>query len=462
MAGPSMGLLQTVRQEQVLSPQMLQKMALLALPVAEMKERIQKEVEENPALEIPGSSPLLEPLPAPAGEAASDGGDGPEEGLGPDSWDEEASDRKRAFIENSPAAEQTLSDHLAEQLAACDVSEELQETALVIITSLDSNGFYTRPLEDLVEDPARRALLPEAVALIRSFEPPGVCVPGYRESLVLQAERAGLHADDLRVFSDLVANHLEDMRPSRLPLLASRLGIPLEDLGTYLDILRSLTPYPGGQFAGGDNSYAIPELSIRRKDDDLVLELNRSNLPDLRLSPGFASLADGLKGEEAEAASAYIGQSLRRARLLISQVELRYRTLYNTALALMELQRDFFLYGPGHLRPLTLKDVASKVGVHETTISRISQSKWIDTDWGPLRMKALFSAGLKTEGGDGQEVSRTVVKRRIEDIVEENDGAVPLSDQKIADILAKEGIKIARRTVAKYRAELNMDSSYDR
>jgi RNA polymerase sigma-54 factor len=477
----NLSLSQSQRQEQVMSPQMLQRMALLTVPITELQTRIQKEVEENPALEIPDEdiSDIRLTSEVPQERSSEDDpetsssedydGSSYEDSLYDDGanmtsgdFDSEASDRKNAFIENTSRDDETVSSYLMQQLGTQSLDPKLFETASIIITSLDSNGFFTRPLDQLVEDPELQLLIPQAVELIQEMDPPGVCVPDYKESLILQAKRKGLHPEDLDNFADLIRNHFQDLKPGRFAQLSKDTGIPEEDIQSYYDFLRTLSPYPGSDFASGENSYVVPELSIKNVDGNLVLSLNKASLPNLTLSPDFSSLADGLKGEEAKETSRFISDSVGRAKLLISQIELRYNTLYKTALALMELQRDFFLYGPSHLKPLTLSAVAQKVGVHETTISRISQSKWIDTDWGLMQMKSLFSQGLQTTNGTDEEVSSNVVKQKIQKIIESNDTGKKLSDQKIADKLTDQGIKIARRTVSKYRKELNLDSSYER
>ena len=190
-----------------------------------------------------------------------------------------------------------------------------------------------------------------------------------------------------------------------------------------------------------------------------MLELNRGDIPDLEISPDFESLADDLKGPEAKEASAYIRDHVRQAKTLITQVNLRFQTLYKAAVAIMDYQSDFFFKGPRDLKTMTLKDIAEVIGVHETTMSRLAQSKWVDTDWGLFQLKYFFSQGVANTSGDQNSVSRNVVKDMIAEIVAENGS---LSDQKISDLLLSRGIKCARRTVGKYRSELNIDSSYTR
>ena len=191
-----------------------------------------------------------------------------------------------------------------------------------------------------------------------------------------------------------------------------------------------------------------------------MLELNRGNIPNLEIASDFEELAKNVAGSpEAKEAGAYIRDSVRQAKTLINQVNLRFRTLYKAAAAIMDYQKAFFFNGPRFLKTMTLKDISERIEVHETTMSRLAQSKWVETDWGLFQLKYFFSQGVTSTSDDKQSVSRNVVKDMIAEIISEN-GA--LSDRKISDLLLSRGIKCARRTVSKYRSELNIDSSYTR
>ena len=284
-------------------------------------------------------------------------------------------------------------------------------------------------------------------------------MPDFRASLVLQAKLSGMVEQDLQIFSQIVYDHLEKLKGGKFREVATALRIPEEDLQTFFSILKGLTPYPGQNFSSDGVTHVEPDFSIRVKDGSLVLELNRGDIPNLEITSGFEELADNLSGQEAKEANAYIRDAVRQARTLISQVNLRFQTLYKAATALMEIQSKFFLKGPRYLKTMTLRDIAEKIGVHETTMSRLAQSKWVDTDWGLFQLKYFFSQGVATTSGNQESVSRNVVKDMIAEIIAEN-GA--LSDQKISDLLLSRGVKCARRTVSKYRGELNIDSSYSR
>ena len=454
---------QSLRTEQTLSPQMLQSLALLPMPILELKAHIQSEIESNPALEIPDSEYDMNIAGPDSSGSMDDRMDDADSSYYEDinySADPEASDRKQMMIENSSAPGETLQEHLMVQLGEVSIPERIREIGEILISNLDRNGFYILPLEELFDgSDFTQDEISAAISTVQDFDPAGICVPDFRASLILQARLSGMAQEDLAVFSDIVNLHMERLKAGKFKETASALKISEEDLQTFWSILKGLTPYPGQNFSADAINAVEPDFSIRNNNGTLVLEINRGDIPNLEITPGYESLADELTGPEAKEATAYIRDSVRQARNLINQVRLRFQTLYKAAAAIMEYQSEFFLKGPRYLKTMTLKDIAEKIDVHETTMSRLAQSKWVDTDWGLFQLKYFFSQGVSTTSGDRESVSRNVVKDMIAEIISEN-GA--LSDQKISDMLLSRGIKCARRTVGKYRAELNIDSSYGR
>ena len=441
----SVSLQQTLKTEQTLSPQMLQSLALLPMPVTELREFIQKEIESNPALEIPSSDSFSEP----SYDAYS----------GSEGYDPEASDRKQQMIENTAAAGESLSEHLMVQLIESPLDSRCREIGELLIGNLDANGFFIVPLSVLFEGKSfTEEEINKTLETVQSFDPYGICVPDYKASLVLQAKLACCKGPDLEIMTELINNRLDQLKNGKFNEIALALGITAQDVETYYSVIKSFTPFPGRVYDSKAENYIVPEFSVHNEDGKLEVKMNRSNLPDLEISPEFSALADGLSGADAKEANSYIKNSIRQARTLISQVNLRFETLFKAATALVELQSQFFYNGPQYLKTLTLKQVADMIGVHETTMSRLSQNKYVDTDWGLFPMKYFFSQGTQsTSSEDG--VSRNAVKSMIEEILKENP---KLSDQKISDKLAERGIKCARRTVSKYRSELNIDSSFTR
>ncbi|MCR5760461.1 MAG: RNA polymerase factor sigma-54 [Sphaerochaetaceae bacterium] len=454
---------QSLKQEQILSPQMLQSLALLTLPVQELKTHIQEEIEKNPALEIPEGEFEAPPVAKNALNSTEDetlnAPDAAPYELSSFSYtDYEASDRKQEMLENTSVFGESLNEHLLSQLGETNTNDTVAEISEMLIGNLDENGFFILPLDKLFEEKAyRQEDIDSALSLVQSFDPYGICASDFRESLVIQARASGMDEEDLKIFTDLVYNYLEKLNSGKTAEVAHALKISEEDLQTFYSILKSFTPYPGRNYSRVAETYVVPEFSIRNRGGRLVLTLNRDSMPDLEISDSFVKLADSLSGDEAKEASRYISTSVSEAKLLIKQVQLRYQTIYKAAIALMEAQHDFFTDGPRYLKTLSLKEIGDKIGVHETTMSRLSQSKWVETDWGLFPLKYFFSQGVATDSGES--VSRNAVKDMIAEIIAENP---KLSDQKISDRLKEKGISCARRTVSKYRSELNINSSFSR
>ena len=442
----SVSLQQTLKTEQTLSPQMLQSLALLPMPITELNEFIQKEIESNPALEIPETNSSLESLDSFDSYGSSYDS----------SFDPEASDRKQQMIENTAASGESLSEHLMVQLVESPLDKNCREIGELLIGNLDSNGFFIVPLSELFEGKSfTEDEIDKALETVQSFDPYGICVPDFKASLVLQAKLSGCKGQDLEIMAELINNRLDQLKNGKFNEIALALGVSVQDVEAYYSVIKSLTPFPGRSYESKAEAYVVPEFSVHAVDGKLELNMNRANLPDLEISPEFSGLADGLSGADAKEAGSYIKNSIRQAKTLISQVNLRFETLFKAATALVEAQNQFFFNGPQYLKTLTLKQIADVIGVHETTMSRLSQNKYVDTDWGLFPMKYFFSQGTQSEDG----VSRNAVKSMIEEILKENP---KLSDQKISDKLADRGIKCARRTVSKYRSELNIDSSFTR
>lgn len=448
------------KQQLKLSPQLLQSFELMALPLAELQQKIKAEIETNPALEIPsGREASFEVFAEKTKdtERISDSySDSSSYGSDRSGYDTEASDRRQNFMENALSAEETLQEHLLSQLGCEALSEQEYEVGMLLITNLDANGFHVQEPLDLLKKEQQHLLNPMLQRLHR-FDPPGIGVRDWRESLMLQARITGMEGDELASFSLLVNDNLELMRANKQAQVAKNLNIEMEELEELYSFLKTLTPYPGQGFASGPELYVIPDISIRKVDGELLLRMNSSSLPDLKINSDFEAFS--MEKEMPKETLHYIQDQLKRANSLMFQVRLRNQTLYKVGQVLAEKQKEFFLSGPQFIRPLTQKSVADQIGVHETTVSRISTAKWIDTDWGIIPIKRLFSSAV---GDEGEQVSKHAAKEILQQILEEHQGKKALSDQKLSDLLKERGISVARRTVAKYRNELNIDPSFIR
>ena len=445
-------------QKMKLSPQMFQSIQLMALPVQDLKFRIQEEVDRNPALEIKDQKKEISIDEVSSGR--KDDYDYFENSSDPGFFSTVSSDSdsKRMFIEGVLSRDESLQEHLLSQLSIQPVREEIFRAGELLIQNLDENGFYIEEPESLDKNISAETLK-EAIELINRFDPQGTCTSGYKESLIVQTRLA---EDAPEYTVQILENFLEPLEKGRFKEIAKSLKIRENNVADALDFIKTLNPFPGRQFAPENTRYVIPDLLIKVSEGELVIKLNEEEIPVLGISPSFEDLsAEDFSGDKS--AKKFVNSSIKDARWFIQTIGLRNQTLLKTATAIAFFQKNFFLKGPRFLHPLTLKDIAEEVGVHETTISRISNSKYIQTDWGIFPLKYFFSTALARTDSAESSVSRESVKFMLKEIIETEGKNRHLSDQKLADYLKeKNGIKIARRTVAKYRKELDIASSYDR
>jgi RNA polymerase sigma-54 factor len=449
-------------QRQKLSPQMIQSIKLMAMPLQELKDQIQEEIEANPALEIVSDASTVSLESFPEGESkesedsspwenSSDSGFASRSGLDDDS--------KRMFIEGAIARAETLQEHLLWQLRVQRISEDRRAIGEGLIQNLDDDGFHKEDPYSLFPK-VPRAEIDEAIALVRSFEPVGTCCKDFRESLLVQAELSG-EATDVAVA--ILSEHMELLEKGKHGEIQKRLKLTEEELKEALAFIKSLAPFPGRAYSTEEPRYVLPDIMVKLKDGDFVIVLNDEEIPVLGIDPFFDSLAEkraqGAKAEE-RATTAYVRDNIKQAKFFIRSIHQRNQTLLKVARAVVEFQRGFFAEGPKKLAPLTLKDVADEVGVHETTVSRIANRKYMQTDWGIFELRYFFTNSISGAGSHGSSFSKEGVKQVIKEIIESEDSN--LSDRDITEVLARKGIKLARRTVAKYRGELDLDSSFGR
>ncbi|MBN2628692.1 MAG: RNA polymerase factor sigma-54 [Spirochaetales bacterium] len=448
-----------------LSPQLFQSIQLMALPLVELEQRIRDEVEKNPALEVSrekGEVSMADMEAGPAQERAAQDYDPFENSSDPGyepsltSYTDSGEDTKRQFLEGAVSRGQTLQEHMEEQLNLMKgFSEQEYELGFRLIHNLDENGFHRESPMVLAE--GDEVLLDRVLPRMQHLDPPGCCTSDVMESLQVQAgQRSDSPADIITFLQEIVPR----MRDDKHEALLKASGLTEEEFQEHLDFIRTLTPFPGRLYSSDNLSYIIPDLQVKKDGDELVIFLNDSPIPELRVNSYFEEL-DGIKGQEKEVRR-FVGSHVKDARWFINSLEQRNRTLLRAAKAIVEHQREFFHKGVKALVPLTLKDIAGEIDVHEATVSRITTNKYVQTEWGIFELKFFFTNSISGTGSSGSTYSREAVKEIIREIIEANGEAKRLSDQKISDILAERGINIARRTAAKYRKELDIDSSYRR
>lgn len=443
-----------------MNPQLYQSIQLMAMPLQDLRLRIRQEVEANPALDVVEDQQTvsLDEVDRKQDEEYDYFENTSDPGFTSGGYDDEAGDAKRKFMEGALSRSESLHEHLLWQLRVQPISADSFTVGELLINNLDPNGFYIEPPAIVVPE-EHHALIDSMTAMIRRFDPVGTCVADYRESLIVQAQLA---EDMPPMVIPVLKEYLDLLERGKHAEIARKLKISEDEVREVLSAIRRLTPFPGREFSSDTPTYVVPDLMITLREGQFVLIMNDEEIPVLEINPFFVQMADSTETEE-KSVKRFVTQSVKDARWFIHSIHQRNQTLLTVARAIVEFQRDFFLHGPKALVPLTLKDIAAEVGVHEATVSRITSSKYIQTEWGIFELKYFFSNSISGAGSSGSRFSKEAVKQIIKEILaEEGNVEKHLSDQRISDLLKKRGIGIARRTVTKYRKELDISSSYDR
>jgi RNA polymerase sigma-54 factor len=459
MAGPGIHQFQNLTMQQVLAPQLQQSLHILQAAALELQNIVQQELQTNPVLEEDSGTFESE-------EGSKDEREFQEEFERLAKLDDEWRDymaqnvsyssrnpedeERRQFFFDSIASQETLQHHLWEQLNTADVSKSQREAAELIIGNIDDRGFIQATLEEISEN-TRHPLgeLEEMLSLIQTFHPVGVGARDLRECLLIQLRRLG---KEHNLEYQIVDQHLEDLGRKRLPELARRLGVSVEQVQKAANFISTLDPKPGQIFTSDPNNYVLPDVSVDKVGEDYTVSLNSDQVPHLRISKTYKDLmTHGANGTDVRD---YIREKIRSGKFLIKSIHQRQQTILNIANEIVKRQREFLENGSAFLKPMTMVQIAEAVGVHETTVSRAISGKYMATPQGVFEMKYFFTPGYQTAAGAA--LSNTSVKESISDLVRNEDARNPLSDKEIVEILSDRGIPIARRTVAKYRAELNI------
>lgn len=461
----SQGVNLQLSQKLTLSHEMLQSLELIQLPILELKERIEQEVLENPALEM---------IEKPKNDDSQNLDKIEETFNVKDNYFEDSSsaeidtgysgtssplDLKRQFLEGAISRSETLHDKLLWQLRLLEIDEKKKEIGETIIRFIDENGFFKEELEELFKENSEEAR--EVLELIQNFDPPGIASKGIREALLYQLE--SLTEDRFNELAYIIIrDHFDTMLARRDSQLAKELKVKSSELKEAFEFLGHFEPYPGRVYDSSRVDYITPDAFIYRADNELVVEINEDILPSLTVSGYMQKISEEVKRKKKlTEQKKYISEKVNNAKKFINIIKHRHQSLFRVVLAIVKFQEKFFHKGPKSLVPLTMKQVGEEVGLAESTISRLASSKFIQTEWGIHEIKYFFtnSVGSQSEGGDVK--SAEGVREMIKEIIEANEGK-KISDQKIADILKNRGITIARRTVAKYRKMLNILPSHQR
>jgi RNA polymerase sigma-54 factor len=359
-------------------------------------------------------------------------------------------------LENRPETPPGLADHLTEQLGVSDAPPEVREACGFLIGNVDPDGCLRISLPEIVDCvPCTMEVAEKALALLQSFDPVGVGGRSLAEILLIQARAANV-ATPLLV--DLVSNRFTEMGSKPPALLARQMNVPLEAMQKALEWIRKLDPKPGRRYDSSRTIYVEPDVAVVKIGEDYTVLFNDDGLPRLKVSSLYRRMLLARDGSLDGEGKSYLREKMRAAQWLLKSLDQRKRTIVRVAESIVKKQRDFLDYGVAHLKPLVLRDVAEDIGMHESTVSRVVSNKWMTTPRGLLPMKFFFHSAIASSAG-GEDVSSLAVKGKIRALIEAEDPAHPLSDARLSEFLSRDGVKIARRTVAKYREELRIPAS---
>ena len=464
---------------QKLSPQQIQMIKLLEIPTIQLEQRIKKELEENPALEEGEESDFDDSANQ---EDGSEELDKEQDEFTLEDYIEDdeipsyrlntsnySKDDKREEIPFSVGS--TFHDHLENQLGLRTISERERLLATYIIGNIDEDGYLRRKLDAIADDIAfsmnistNEIELIGILKLIQDFDPVGVGARSLQECLVLQIESKNQEIPEIALATKILNNHFEEFTRKHYDKIISRLNISEEDLKLALEEILKLNPKPGSAFSDPQNkdfSHIVPDFILENIDGDLQLNLNSKNVPELRVNRTYNEMLEtyqhnrNLSSKGQKEAVTFVKQKLDSARWFIDALRQRQNTLIITMQAILDYQYNYFLEGDEtKMKPMILKDIADRTGLDISTVSRVANSKYIQTNFGIFPLKYFFSEGMQTDSGE--EVSTREIKKILQDCIDNEDKKKPLTDEKLGSILNKKGYPVARRTVAKYREQLNI------
>ena len=456
-------LTQKLQQQQILAPQMILSMDILLLPTLDLEQRIQSEFAENPALELVEVAAPVQPEKPEAGVVESrfeklehyETGTGLNYDRAPRRKASGDVDSKYEALQNTAGRPPGLKETLTQQLHLRSIAQEVQEIGETIINSLDQRGYLTCTAAELREDLAAEApgaLFDRALDAVRDLDPAGVGAENLKDCLLLQLER---DPQEYPIECEIIRDHLQDLSLNKLPKIAKDLGKTLDEIKDAVDIISSLDPCPGSRLESEQTIYVRPDVVVEEFDGELEIRVDNQTLPDLQVSDSCKSALKESRGNRET--SDFLRKKIESAQWLIQAVQQRQRTIADIARAMVDYQREFMLHGPEHLRAMKMQTLADTVGVHISTISRAIKGKYILTPHGLFDMRYFFTGGV--DNADGETESRRNIYRLISEIVAKEDKRRPLSDTALAKKLNEQGLKIARRTVTKYREQEGIPSS---
>jgi RNA polymerase sigma-54 factor len=464
-------------QQLVMTPQLQQAIKLLQLCRLELLDVIKQEIEENPVLEDApeevaaegdsGGEPITDAPEPPALEPVAveekaradiDWSNYLGEYNTPGSAYFEAEKREAPEYENFVARRESLNEHLMWQLLLSLPSRKEERIGSAIIGNLNKDGYLQATVDEIATlTEADTSEVESVLSKMQSFDPSGVCARDLSECLLIQVRQLGLQDS---IIVQTIQNHLKHLENKNYKAISRSLGVGLGDVLSAVEIITRLEPKPGRQFSDEEPQYISPDVFVYKVGDEFVIVLNEDGMPKLRISSFYKEALSNKGGEFAGHTREYIKDKLRSAVWLIRSIHQRQRTIYKVVESIVRFQGDFLEHGLAYLKPMVLRDVASDIGMHESTVSRVTTNKYVHTPQGIFELKFFFNSSISRFDGDA--IASASVKEKMRQIIESENPARPYSDKKMVDILKSSNINIARRTVAKYREMLGVLSSNKR
>ena len=467
----------TIEQTQKLTmtPELIQAIQILQYNSQELEDFVSKEIMENPILEMDNTVPndSRENLKDPESsmseelmykEAEKDDIDLREkiaeseyDDISYRQWEHRVSNEDVVSFDQYTSKEETLQDYLLLQLTFSDLKDRDKKIGRYLVEGIDDNGYLTVDTDQTAAAFGVKACTVERILkVIQGFEPVGVGARSLEECLLIQLEAKGFKDESLDY---VIKNHLNDLAENKIQYIAKSIGLTVLQVQAMADLIRTLDPKPGMAYSSGEQiRYVVPDVIIEKEDDGYEIVTNDSTIPSLKVSSYYMNLVKNNKDDED--LQKYLNDKYNSALWLIKSIEQRKRTIFKVSEAVMKLQTEFLEKGEKYLKPMTLKQIADAVGVHESTVSRSINGKFIQTPRGVYEIKYFFSSGVGSGSGEG--LSSNSIKTFIKEIIDGEDPKKPCSDQDMVEILSEKGIEISRRTVAKYRESMNILSSSKR
>lgn len=473
-------LVQKLSQSLLMTPQLQQAIKLLQLGRLEFKEAIELEILENPVLEElkereaqNGSEPEL---PISMGDVNSEGAEGLDDGVNlknsPIDWEtyiDRFSDSRgsalprasgnyddRPPLEASLTKEASLPEHLLSQLSFCELNDDDKEIILHIVGNLNKDGYLCVSNEEIAKScGCDISEVERVIDIVKSLDPPGVAARSLSECLLIQLENIGLGET---LAARIVEHHLDKLEKRKYDLIAKQEQVAVDEVYKAINAIQALEPRPGRQFFDETVRYIVPDIYVYKVSGEYVISLNEDGLPRLRISPYYLKVLQN-EGSVDVSNRQYLVDRLKAASWLIKSIHQRQQTIFRVTESIVKFQHEFLDEGVQKLKPLVLKQVADDIGMHESTVSRVTTNKYVHTPQGVFELKYFFTSGIKTSNGD---VSSSYIKEKVRLMIAGEPPQKPISDQELVELLEKENIKIARRTVAKYRETLGIPSSSKR